>query len=89
MSGFAAGLLNDLADYMINYDADVKPGEAIASFTAANFKVITAHPIEGDEDHYRYPVLRLVDIDHVPCDDSSAEYVDKILKEATTKANNK
>lgn len=84
MSGYAMMLLNSLADYMINYDAEVLPGQRLGGFTPVNFKVVNPHPIEGDEEHYAYPVLQLVDLDEIPCPCCE---VDKVLKEAVEKIN--
>jgi len=91
LSHLAMHTLNQLADYMINYDVVVKPGERIGGFGPVPFKVVNAHVIPGDEEHYAYPVLQLIDMEEIPCaccnvEKKLDEIVQKVNEEVRTEA---
>lgn len=61
----ATSLLNEIADYMLNEDAEVLPGQRMQIGRVLVGFVAPLEPLKGGENHYEYPVLRVVDPDKV------------------------
>lgn len=77
LGGAATGLLNELADYLLNDGATFAPGELVA-WGRRSIQLREARPDEEAgyaADHYRTPRLVLVDppVDACACDECARE----------------
>jgi hypothetical protein len=63
----AAGLIRHVADYMLDEEVRIKPGETMETSPRTRFRLTKSEAIPGDEDHYAVERLQIVDVEQV-CD---------------------
>src|SRR5262249_22304849 len=59
LAGAAAGILDEVCDYMLTSGKTVKAGETMGLGSNVRFRFVRPEPPPGDEDHYKVERLRL------------------------------